>query len=31
MLYAYALNTEGLKAGSVYTLIRKYALNNGVR
>ena len=31
MRYAYALNTEGLKAGSVYALNRKYALNNGVR
>ena len=26
----HALNTEGLKAGSVYALNRKYALNNGV-
>ena len=31
MELAYALNTEGLKAGSVYALNRKYALNNGVR
>ena len=27
----HALNTEGLKAGSVYVLNRKYALNNRVR
>ena len=30
MRCAYALNTEGLKAGSVYALNRKYALNNEV-
>ena len=28
MRYAHALNTEGLKAGRVYALNRKYALNN---
>ena len=31
MRYAYAVNTKGLKSGSVYTLNREYALNNGVR
>ena len=31
MRYAYALNTKGLKAGSVYALNKGYALNNGVR
>ena len=30
MRYAHALNTEGLKTGSVYALNRKYALNNRV-
>ena len=29
--YVYALNTKGLKAGSVYALDREYALNNEVR
>ena len=28
---AYALNRKGLKGGSVYSLNRGYALNNGVR
>ena len=28
MRYAHTVNTEGLKAGSVYALNRKYALNN---
>ena len=30
MRYGYALNIEGLKAGSVYALNRGYALNNRV-
>ena len=30
MRYEYALNIEGLKVGSVYTLNKEYALNNGV-
>ena len=31
MQSAYALNTKGLKAGSVYALNEGYTLNNGVR
>ena len=30
MRYTYVLNTRGLKAGSVYALNKRYALNNGV-
>ena len=30
MRYVHVLNTEGLKAGSMYALNRKYALNNEV-
>ena len=31
MRYVYALNTKGLKVGSMYALNREYVLNNGVR
>ena len=30
VIHMYALNTKGLKAGSVYALNKEYALNNGV-